>query len=63
MRVNKGYLALHSHPSYDESNETGELYTGEVVEVIRKHNDEYWWVYSSKLNKSGYVNRNFLEPL
>lgn len=63
VHVDKGYLALRSHPSYDASNETGKLYNGDVVEVIRKDNDEYWWVYSSKLDKSGYVNRDYLEPM
>ena len=63
VRVAKGYLALRSHPSYDESNEEGELYTGDVVEVINRYNDEYWWVSSPKLGKSGYVNRSYLEPV
>ena len=32
--VSKGYLALRSAMAYDSSNEIGELYSGDTVEVI-----------------------------
>lgn len=60
VKVNTGYLALRTAPSYDERNEIGELYTGEVVQVQDRSNGQYWWVYSPKLGKSGYVNADYL---
>lgn len=36
------------------------MYTGEVVNVIDSSDSTYWWVYSSKLGKEGYVNKNYL---
>ena len=60
VKVDKGYLALRTAPSYDEANEIGELYTGDVVTLIEKYNNTYWWVYSSKYGTCGYVNRKYL---
>ena len=60
VKVDKGYLALRTAPSYDEANEIGELYTGDTVEVQDKSGGKYWWVYSPKLGKSGYVNADYL---
>ncbi len=60
VRVNKGYLALRTAPAYDERNEIGELYTGDTVVVKDKSNGTYWWVYSPKYNRNGYVNKNYL---
>lgn len=60
VSVSKGYLALRSAKAYDKSNEIGELYTGDTVEVTDTSDSTYWYVYSAKLNKSGYVNRNYL---
>jgi len=60
VKVAKGYLALRTAPAYDEANEIGELYTGDVVTVKDKSNGTYWWVYSSKYGRSGYVNKNYL---
>ena len=54
------YLALRSHPGYDTGNEIGKLFNGESVEYINCGNGSYWFVYSPKLCKSGYVNKNFL---
>ena len=42
------------------SNEIGELYSGDTVQVQDSSDSTYWYVYSPKLNKSGYVNRNYL---
>lgn len=63
VRVDKGYLALRTAPAYDEANEIGELYTGDVVTVKDRSNRQYWWVYSSKYGKSGYVNKDYLVKL
>ena len=60
VRVNKGYLALRTYPSYEEWNEIGELYTGDTVTVLDRSNGQYWWVYSPKLGLEGYVNSDYL---
>ena len=60
VSVSKGYLALRTAKAYDSSNEIGELYTGDTVEVMDTSDNTYWYVYSAKLGKSGYVNRNYL---
>ena len=51
---------MRTAKAYDESNEIGELYTGDVVQVIDSSDSGYWYVYSPKLNKNGYVNKNYL---
>lgn len=60
VRVNTGYLALRTKAAYDTSNEIGKLYTGDTVTVKAKNNGQYWWVYSPKLGKEGYVNKAYL---
>ena len=60
VSVSKGYLALRTAKAYDSRNEIGELYTGDTVQVIDSSDNGYWYVYSPKLNKNGYVNRNYL---
>ena len=60
VSVSKGYLALRTAKAYDDKNEIGELYSGDTVQVQDSSDSTYWYVYSSKLNKSGYVNRNYL---
>lgn len=60
VRVNSGYLALRTAMAYDSRNEIGELYTGDTVQVMDSSDSTYWYVYSPKLGKSGYVNRNYL---
>ena len=58
--VDKGYLALRTAKAYDSRNEIGELYTGDTVDVTDTSDSTYWYVYSPKHGKSGYVNRNYL---
>ena len=61
VKVDSGYLALRTAPAYESRNEIGQLYTGDVVDVQDSFsNSTYWWVYSSKLNRSGWVNKNYL---
>lgn len=60
VSVNSGYLALRSAKAFDVNNEIGELYTGDTVNLIDTSDDTYWYVYSPKYGKSGYVNRNYL---
>ncbi|MBR3315375.1 MAG: hypothetical protein IKG18_14710 [Atopobiaceae bacterium] len=58
--VASGYLALRTAPAYDEANEIGELYNCDTVNFIRSYNSDYWWVYSPKYGREGYVNCNYL---
>ena len=60
VSVTKGYLALRTAKAYDSRNEIGELYSGDTVQVQDTSDSTYWYVYSPKLNKSGYVNKNYL---
>ncbi len=60
VSVATGYLALRTAMAYDYRNEIGELYTGDTVKVLDKTSSEYWYVYSPKLDKSGYVNCKYL---
>lgn len=60
VKVQKNYLALRSAKGYNYSNEIGQLYTGDVVEVKDTSDATYWYVYAPKLGKSGYVNKNYL---
>ncbi len=60
VSVAKGYLALRTAKAYDSSNEIGELYTGDTVQVLNMDDSTYWYVYSPKYKKSGYVNKNYL---
>ena len=60
VSVAKGYLALRSAKAYDSRNEIGQLYTGDVVELRDTSDTTYWYVYSSKLGKEGYVNKDYL---
>ena len=60
VRVSTGYLALRTAPAYDEANEIGELYTGDVVEVEDITDNGYAYVYSYKYDAYGYANVNYL---
>ena len=60
VRVQSGYLALRTAKAYDSRNEIGELYTGDTVQVTDTSDATYWYVYSPKHGKSGYVNKNYL---
>ena len=60
VSVATGYLALRTEKAYDYRNEIGKLYTGDTVEVIDSSDSGYWYVYSYKLNKYGYVNKDYL---
>ena len=61
VKVNSGYLALRNAKAYNSANEIGKLYTGDTVQVLDNSGSTYWYVYSSKLSKSGYVNKDYLE--
>ena len=69
--LESGWLALRSEPRYDYRNEIGQLYNDDEVQIIgndaiTEHDfdkAEYTvctWVYSKRLNKSGWVNSRFI---
>lgn len=60
VSVSSGYLALRTEKEYDYSNEIGELYTGDVIQTLDTRDSQYWYVYSPKLGRSGYVNKDYL---
>ncbi len=56
-----GWLALRTAPSYDYSNEIGQLYNGDSVQICGNGSDNgYIWVYSPRLYRSGWVNASFI---
>lgn len=61
--VSSGYLALRTAQAYDYSNEIGKLYTGDTVQVTSYLSGQYWYVYAPSLNLSGYVNKDYLQPI
>lgn len=60
VSVSKGYLALRNAKAYDSSNEIGQLYSGDTVQLIDSSDAQYWYVYSPKLYLYGYVNKDYL---
>lgn len=56
-----GWLAIRTAPCYDYSNEIGQLYNGDTVQICGNGSGNgYIWVYSPRLNKSGWVNENYI---
>ena len=56
-----GWLALRTAPAYDYTNEIGQLYNGDAVQICgNASGNGYIWVYSPKLNKSGWVNAGYV---
>ena len=60
VKVDKGYLALRNKPAYNDSNEIGQLNTGDTVQVKDTSDSNYWYVYVPQLDKTGYVDKNYL---
>ena len=44
----------------DSSNEIGQLYSGDTVQLVDTTDAQYWYIYSQKLCKYGYVNKDYL---
>lgn len=62
VEVPIGYLALRSSPEFDDNNIIGKLYTDDVVRCNDKHvYSGYRHVYSPKLQKTGYVSKDYLK--
>ena len=51
VSVAKGYLALRSAKAYDSSNEIGQLYSGDTVQLIDTSDSQYWYVLLSEVRK------------
>ena len=60
ISVSKGYLALRTAKYYDSATEIGELYTGDQVQECTIQAMRLTGIYSPKLGKYGYVNKNYL---
>ena len=58
--VSNGYLALRTDPSYNDNNIIGQLYTGDVVQLVGGAAGSYVRAYSPKLGTHGWVNAGFL---
>lgn len=64
VNVAKGYLALRTDTAFDSRNEIGELYNGDLVEVMDYTGATgYWYVYSPKYDTFGYVNNDYLNSI
>lgn len=63
VRIQPGDLAFRNGKSYDSQNEIGQLIEGDLVVECPTDTDEstYKYVYSLRLRKYGYANRNYLE--
>ncbi|MBR2529038.1 MAG: SH3 domain-containing protein [Blautia sp.] len=59
VNVASGYLALRTAPAYAYENEIGELYNSDTVDVL-DYSGTYWYVYSPKYGRNGYVNSSYL---
>lgn len=60
VHVSSGYLALRTMKAYDSSNEIGQLYTGDTVQLLETSDPQYWYVYSPKYDLNGFVNKDYL---
>lgn len=66
-KLQSGYLAMRTKPTYDYSNEIRgcELYNGDQVQITGSYvggsdGKTYVWVFSPKSGISGYVNAYYL---
>ena len=56
-----GWLAIRTAPCYDASNEIGQLYNGDSVQITGNGtNNGYIWVWAPRINKSGWVNESYI---
>ena len=61
VSVASGYLALRNDATYEQSNEIGQLHTGDQVEIQGSGAaGNYVFVYSPKYGCNGWVNAGFL---
>ena len=66
MNLKTGWLALRTSPNYDPANEIGQLFNDDIAQIIGNgsgpddNGQSYVWVYSKRLDKSGWVNDKFI---
>ncbi len=61
VKVDSGFLALRNDATYAQSNEIGQLYTGDTVQIQgSRAAGSYVFVYSPKYGCCGWVNAGFL---
>lgn len=60
VKGTKNYLALRSEPKDTEDVEIGKTYNGNIVSVIEKTNDTYWYVFDYYTEMYGYVKCAYL---
>lgn len=53
--------ALRSEKAFDKGNEIGQLNTGDLVEVTNRKDATYWYAYVPRLDKSGYLDKNYIQ--
>ena len=59
--ISYGWLALRSSPDYNPGNEIGQLNNGDEVQIVGNDSGNgYSWVYSKRINKTGWVNSSYL---
>ena len=61
VKVTDGYLALRSEKAFDKGNEIGQLNTGDLVEFTNRNDATYWYAYVPRLDKSGYLDKNYIQ--
>ena len=59
------YLAFRTEPDYDERNEIGKLFNGEIVQIAGgryqgRDGRIYLYVYAPKFGRYGFVNENYV---
>lgn len=47
--------------AFDKGNEIGQLNTGDLVEVTNRKDATYWYAYVPRLDKSGYLDKNYIQ--
>lgn len=50
-----------SEKAFDKGNEIGQLNTGDLVEVTNRKDATYWYAYVPRLDKSGYLDKNYIQ--
>ena len=59
--LQSGWLALRTAPAYDYSNEIGQLYNGDSVQITGGYSGNgYVYVYAPRLGMSGWVNAGYI---
>lgn len=60
VKGTKNYLGIRTEPSSSDEAEIGRSYNGNVVQVLEKTNDTYWYIYDYSSGVEGYVKCAYL---